>query len=268
MRGYAAERIGIAAGGNWVVDRVKIIDRLPARNMLANIRSERLSPGGAPANVLADLARLQAPFPLTGVGIIGDDADGRFIRDTFRRLGVDVSQLETTERAPTSYTDVMTEEQTGDRSFFHHRGANVLFGPEHVPAEELTCRIFHMGYVLLLDRMDEPDAEYGTVAARCLCALKKAGISTSLDLVSEESERYRTLVPPALKYVDYLIINEIESGRAAGCKVRTQSGALDGAALAEAVDALFGLGAMQVVAVHMPEGAFVRDRTGRSWARG
>ena len=148
------ERIGITAGGNWIVDRIKTVDHLPERGMLATIEGESRSTGGAAANVLADLAKLGAEFPLAGVGIVGDDEDGRLIIETFGALGVDVSHIATTTEAPTSYTDVMNERASGDRSFFHHRGANALHGPDQVLSEPLPCRIFHLGYLLLLDAMD------------------------------------------------------------------------------------------------------------------
>lgn len=262
------ERFGIASGGNWIVDRVKMIDRLPSRGMLANISSERPSSGGAPANVLGDLARLKAPFPLCGVGVVGADEDGRYIVRSFRELGVDVSQIVTTTAAPTSYTDVMTEEATGARSFFHHRGANALFGPEHVTVPALTCRIFHLGYVLLLDRMDQPDEDHGTVAAGLLKTLQETGIKTSLDLVSEESDRYAQLVPAALRHVDYLVVNEVEAARVAGRDVRAADDTLDGGALVEAVDRILGMGSQELVAVHMPEGAYIKRRDGQCVSRG
>ncbi|MFC1765807.1 carbohydrate kinase family protein, partial [Planctomycetota bacterium] len=132
------ERVGVACGGNWILDRVKLIDCLPDRGMLANIRAETVSTGGSPANVLDDLSRLGAPFPLSGFGFVGDDEGGRLVQRTFDRPGIDISGIRTTE-ASTSYTDVMTEEHTGTRSFFHHRGANALFGPKHVAVETLTC---------------------------------------------------------------------------------------------------------------------------------
>ena len=61
----------------------------------------------------------------------------------------------------------------GNRIFFHHRGANALFQPEHIKISQLTCKIFHLGYLLLLDAMDQPDADYGTVAARLLKKSKR-----------------------------------------------------------------------------------------------
>jgi sugar/nucleoside kinase (ribokinase family) len=262
------ERKGITAGGNWIVDRIKTVDCLPSRGMLANIHGETRSPGGAPANVLANLARLEAPFHLGGIGVIGSDADGQFILDRFRQYGVDLSGMVQVPQAVTSYTDVMSEETTGNRTFFHHRGANALFGPEHIPLDKLSCRIFHLGYLLLLDTMDKPDPDYGTVAARTLHAIQQRGIKTSLDVVSEEGDRFQTIVPPALKYVDYLILNEIETGRIVGRPIRRADGTLDVAQLQEAVEALHGLGRMELVVVHMPEGTYLQDRHGKRHSAG
>ncbi len=262
------KRTGITSAGNWIVDRVKQVDCLPRRGMLANIKSLCFSPGGASANVLNDLARLKALFPLAGIGIVGDDADGRYLRQTFTDLGVDVSALLTTTDAPTSFTDVMNDETNGNRVFFHHRGANALFQPTHVDISQLTCRIFHLGYLLLLDAMDQPDADCGTVAAKLLRDVQAAGILTSVDVVSEEGDRFSKFVPPALKYTDYLILNEIEAGRAVGLTVRDASGHLDGDALIEAVERLYQFGNMKLVAVHMPEGVYLREQNGKNHSIG
>lgn len=259
---------GITAAGNWIVDRVKQVDCLPGRGMLANIRGQSISPGGAPANVLNDLARLKAPFPLAGLGLVGDDADGQYLRHLFAAAGVDVSGLLATPASPTSFTDVMNDETSGDRVFFHHRGANAGFGPGHIDVARLDCRIFHLGYLLLLDEMDRPDAAYGTVAARLLKTVREAGFLTSVDVVSEESDRFSRLVPPALRYVDYLILNEIETARAVGCSVRDAQGRLDGEALIRAVDKLYTFGDMAVVVVHMPEGVYLRNREGKRLSQG
>jgi len=259
---------GITAAGNWIVDRVKRVDCLPSRGMLANIKDQTFSPGGAPANVLHDLARLKVSFPLAGLGVVGNDADGQYLRRIFSELGVDIRGLHMSDSAPTSFTDVMNDATTGDRIFYHNRGANALFSPRYVDISRLSCRIFHLGYLLLLDAMDQADSEYGTVAAGLLKQVQEAGILTSLDVVSEESDRFTRIVPPALKYVDYLILNEIETARAVGLKVRDEHRNLDGTALIEAVDRLYEFGNMRLVAVHMPEGVYMRDRDGRRYSRG
>jgi sugar/nucleoside kinase (ribokinase family) len=262
------KRCGIAAAGNWIVDRVKIVDRLPERGMLANIKSVSISTGGAPANVLADLARMKVSFPLTGIGVVGDDDDGRLILEKFNSLGVDVENIRSITKAPTSFTDVMIEEDSGDRTFFHHRGANAFFSPSDVPVSLLNCKIFHLGYLLLLDAMDASDENYGTQAARLLMNLQKYGIKTSVDVVSEHSDRFKIIVPPALKFVNYLIVNEIEAGRIVGRKVRNSDNTINPDEIRQTVDELFALGNMEIVAVHMPEGAYVCTCSGNRCSLG
>src|SRR4051812_31812138 len=122
-------RSGIICGGNWIVDRVKTIDHYPGEETLANILSESRQNGGCALNVLMDLAKLGATFPLSGIGVIGEDTDGEFILSVCQEQGIDTSLLVRTESAPTSYTDVMTNRSTGRRTFFHARGANRLLRP-------------------------------------------------------------------------------------------------------------------------------------------
>src|SRR6185295_13132395 len=116
-------RRGILAGGNWIIDQVKIIDVYPQREQLGNILSQSPGTGGAPYNTLIDLAKSGAPFPLTGAGLVGEDALGEQILAHCREHKIDTRFIRTTDEAPTSYTDVMTEQATGRRTFFHARGA-------------------------------------------------------------------------------------------------------------------------------------------------
>ena len=48
----ASSRSGVLAGGNWIIDQVKIVDVYPQPEQLANIRSEAQGTGGAAFNVL------------------------------------------------------------------------------------------------------------------------------------------------------------------------------------------------------------------------
>lgn len=41
-------------------------------------------------------------------------------------------------------------------------------------------KIFHLGYLLLLDSLDMPDEEYGTRSARLLAQMRDNGFETSL----------------------------------------------------------------------------------------
>src|SRR3954462_15592942 len=80
-----ASRSGVLAGGNWIVDAVKIVDCWPKQDALANIITESKGTGGSPFNVVIDLAMMGAKFSLAGVGLVGDDSNGRYILDLCRK---------------------------------------------------------------------------------------------------------------------------------------------------------------------------------------
>ena len=127
MNVKSSTRRGLLAGGNWVVDQVKLIDVLPQPERLANIRALHTSTGGAPGNVLFDLARSGVRFPLFAAGLVGKDTAGVAILADCKRHKVDTKHLGTTAKAATSFADVMTEQGSGRRTFFHSRGANALW---------------------------------------------------------------------------------------------------------------------------------------------
>ena len=89
----SSSRHGLLAGGNWIIDQVKLIDVYPQREQLANIRRQCQGTGGAPYNVLVGLARLGCGFPLFGAGLIGKDALGELIFEECRKLKIDARAL-------------------------------------------------------------------------------------------------------------------------------------------------------------------------------
>jgi len=261
----STSRSGLLAAGNWIIDQVKIIDVYPQRDQLANIRRQSQGTGGSPYNVSVNLSRLQAPFPLSAAGLVGNDDLGRVILEDCRRHGIDTRHLRATPLAPTSYTDVMTEDVGGHRTFFHHRGANALWDGADLDFKKHKARIFHLGYLLLLDALDAPDPKFGTKAARLLHAAQLAGMKTSVDVVSEDSDRFAKIVSPALKYMDYCILNEIEAGKTTGFKIREANDRLNTVSLRHAAGALLQGGVRELVVIHFPEGSFMRTRQGEDF---
>lgn len=262
MKTKTVTRSGLLAGGNWIIDQVKLIDVYPQPEQLANIRSQAQGTGGAPYNVLLGLARLGVSFPLFAAGLVGKDALGDQILSDCRNHQIDARFLRATAEAPTSYTDVMTELGSGRRTFFHNRGANALWTGDDIDFGKGRARIFHMGYLLLLDALDAADKQFGTKAARLLAKAQEAGLKTSVDVVSEDSDRFPRIVTPALKYVDYCILNEIEAGKTTGFRIRQADGRLDTVALRHAAGALLQHGVRELVVIHFPEGGFARTRKG------
>src|SRR5258705_5238378 len=182
----SGSRRGLLAGGNWIIDQVKLIDVFPKLEQLANNRGQSQGTGGAPYNVLLDLAKLGADFPLSGAGLVGKDTLGDLILDDCRKNKIDTRFLAKSSEANTSYTDVMTEEGNGRRTFFHYRGANAFWKGEDLDFKRTKAAIFHLGYLLLLDSLDQPDTKFGTKGARMLANAQEAGLKTSVDVVSED----------------------------------------------------------------------------------
>ena len=81
-------RSGMLAGGNWIIDQVKIIDVYPKHEQLANIFDQSQGTGGSPYNVLLDLAKMGAGFPLQGAGLVGQDALGEYIIEDCRKHNI------------------------------------------------------------------------------------------------------------------------------------------------------------------------------------
>ena len=259
----SATRRGLLAGGNWIIDHVKLIDTYPAPERLANISGQSSGTGGSPYNILLNLAKMEAGLPLSGAGLVGKDPLGAEILADCRKNSVDTRFIAQTTEASTSYTDVFTVASTGKRTFFHCRGANALWDAKDLDFTKSKARIFHLGYLLLLDRLDRLDKRGNTRAAEILAAAQAAGLKTSIDVVSEASDRFKAIVTPALKHVDYAIMNEYEAGQVTGYEVRREERlATDN--LSNAAEAILQMGVRELVVIHFPEGCYARSRAGES----
>ena len=148
------------------------------------------------------------------------------------------------------------------RTFFHFGGANDTFDVDDVPVERMNARLFHIVYPLLLKTLDSADAEYGTRMARLLSRVRGAGVMTSLDVVSEDSDRYQQIVSPALKYTDYLTINELEASRITGIALAREDGSLIEENMPAALSRLFELGVARWAVIHAPAASFGMDSEG------
>ena len=243
---------GIAVAGNMIVDHIKYIKNYPMEQALTTIADSARSTGGLCCNCVLTLARLDPSLPVKAIGLLGDDEAGDYVLSRFAGCpSVDVSRIRRAGR--TSYTDVMTERSSGKRTFFHYRGANALLGPEDFDFTNLDADILHIGYILLLDRLDAPDTEYTTAMCRVLDAAQKAGIRTSVDVASEEGGRFTELVPPALGYADYCVINELEASYTTGVPLRGADNGLIAENLPAACQKLMDMGVRKWAVLHMPE---------------
>ncbi len=246
-------RNGICCAGNMIVDITYPIETWPRQNELTHITEGiQSTSGGAVCNTIIDLARLDSSLHLVASGCAGHDAEGDFLMDELSKYpNIDLSQVRRDGR--TSFTAVMSNNKTKERTFFQHAGASAYYSEEHIDWDNLDVNIFHIGYILLLPHLDEPDAEYGTKMARLLHRAQSCGMKTSIDVVSETGDRFARLVTPALKYTDYCVINELEAQQTTGILLRDENGKLHTENMPTALARLKELGVSTWAVIHCPE---------------
>ena len=257
-----SEKHGIAIAGNMLTDTVKLIDTYPDKGMLANVYSVSQAVGGCAPNTAIDLARIDEKLNVSVLGKVGNDEGGRYLINEMRSCGIDVSGVSFSETNGTSFSDVMSIKSTGERTFFHYRGANTEFSPEDISIPLLSCKMLHIGYILLLDRFDEADPEYGTVMARFLKETQDAGILTSIDVVSSSEDKYAEKIVPALKYTNNAIMNEIEGSGISRLAPRDGEGRLIVENIKRTMEMIMECGVSDRVIIHCPEAGFCLNKNG------
>lgn len=255
-------RRGIISGGNWIIDHIKLIEVYPQEERLANIQMEFMGNGGAPFSLLVTLSKMETNIPLEGIGVIGDDENGKIIREECKSMSINSEQLWEIRDVATSYTDVMTVQSTGKRTFFHYRGTNALLDKTYFDFSKTRAKIFHFGYLLLLDGLDTIEPDGLTGAAHVLKMAKNKGLLTSVDIVSEQSNRYKEIIPPSLPYVDFLFLNEFETEMLTGVCILDEQGELTLEKGFYAAESLLNFGVLQWVIIHFSGGAIAMSKQG------
>lgn len=250
----SANRNGILAGGLWLIDSTKSIDRYPEPGRLATVQEVNRSNGGGAFNLLIDLAKLQAEFPLSGVGQIGQDVEGDWILEQCRHHNIDTARLERCPGRPTACTDVMTEAGSGQRTFFYMPGANQALIADHFPLSASTARILYLGYPGLLPGLDaRQPASDRTGVADLFARAQQTGFITAADLVSAETSDWFSIAT-ALPFIDLLFLNEWEAAHLLGQSPPTDA-SVSATALIELGLQLIGRGVRRAVVVHCSRGA-------------
>ena len=230
-------REGIAIAGTVIVDKIYGINAYPEIGQLTKINSIAMSVGGCVPNVGIDLKKLSPDLKIYAIGKIGSDEEGEYVKTVLENESLDISAIKTCSQN-TSFTNVMSV-VGGQRTFFTYPGASAELGIEDIDLEALKAKILHLGYFLLLDKIDNGDG------VKILKKAKELGIKTSIDLVTENSDRY-SLVIPALEYTDYLIINEVEAGMLTGIEPKNEN-------LRTIAERLFDFGVKEKVIIHKPD---------------
>lgn len=251
-----SDRKGIAIAGNIITDVVKRIDTYPAVGMMSYVTDTEYAVGGCVPNTAINLAKIDPSIPIYAVGKVGSDENGRFIISQLQKNGVYVDRVSCSPNTATSFCDVMSI-PTGERTFFHQKGANAEFSPDDINIETLHCNILHIGYILLLDAFDKPHKQYGTVMAEFLHRVQNAGIKTSVDVVSNSTMDFGKTVLPALKYCNFAIMNEIECCSIWNMNAYNSDGKLSYEHIRACMEKMVDCGVKEKVIVHSKACSFI-----------
>jgi len=210
------ERHGVVTGGTWCADHNRLVERWPREESLVRIVSEEIRGGGSACNLAIDIKRLDPNLPVSTIGLVGDDADGRELLKQAQSEGLQYSGLKTVPNQRTTFTDAYTSQESARRTHLFHAGTSQLLTPDHFEFSNLNSRILHLGLPGLHDKLDsqwEGDQNgWVTVLKRA----QAAGLKTNLELCSLTPERLQALVTPCLHHLNYLIINDYEIAALSG----------------------------------------------------
>ncbi|NHC40525.1 carbohydrate kinase [Bacillus sp. MM2020_1] len=208
------------------------------------------NPGGAPANVLVALSRLNKKTAF--IGKVGQDQFGHILKGVMEDQKIDTSNLLFSETVNTTLAFVNLDE-TGDRSFSFYRnpGADIMLEKNEIKEETIKqSQIFHFGSLSLTN---EPAAT-ATFTALQIAKKHKVLISYDPNLrvpLWESLEEAKRQILKGFEYADIVKISEEE--------LEFLTGYRDVIKGTEVLQEQFGTAVIFVTLG--PEGCFYRSKT-------
>ncbi len=260
-------RRGVLTAGTWCVDLNKSIPGWPAEDTMTYIVHVDRQGGGSGCNMAIDLKRLDRDFPVSTMGLVGDDDDGRFLLAECDRYGIERSGLSVAPRGATACTDCFNSLSSGRRTHFYAAGVAAEMSPDHFDFSGSRALLLHLGLPGAHKLMDEPWGAESTGWAAVLREARAAGLKTNLEMVSTDREKVARFGRSCLPFLDMLIVNDYEIGCVAAIETR-EGGRADAAAVALALRRALEMGPLELAIAHFPEGAVAATRAGEICAVG
>lgn len=185
-----------------VVIGTMVADRFGERDDSGVFVTRRRAAGGDAVNVAIALTRLGHRAAV--VSCVGDDDDGRFLRQHLEREGIITDGVTVRADAETSHSDIVTG-QGGDFDLEFHPGANRRLTMGDVNLDAWDARLVHYASYFTLDALD------GEPAAEILEEARRRGMWTSLDNGWDAGGRWLQLLAPVLPSADFHFPNLAEA---------------------------------------------------------
>jgi sulfofructose kinase len=174
--------------GLCVVDHAYVVDPPDLDEIRTRFTERMVSSGGTIGTALAQAASLGANAHV--LSLLGDDADGRFVRRSLKTSGVKTGRLVLSPDTTTTVAVVLVERRTGERRFIVPDRRALERG---IPDFDLTP--IDRGSVLLVD------GHFPKQALRAVRQARRVGASVIGDF-----HRPSSVVRRLLPYVDYPIV--------------------------------------------------------------
>ena len=159
------------------------------------------APGGSAGNTLFALAKMGASCSF--LGKIGNCEEGAFYRDSFAKLGGDITRFKVGSVSNGRCLSLVTPD--GERTMRTDLGAAMSLSPDEISMSDFVgCTHAHIeGYLLFNE----------SLMLRVIESAKEAGCTISLDLASfEVVNATKSILPDILRnYVDIVFANEEEA---------------------------------------------------------
>jgi sugar/nucleoside kinase (ribokinase family)/ubiquinone/menaquinone biosynthesis C-methylase UbiE len=184
------------------------VDSLPPPHKAKQIMNSVKCPGGSAANTALGINSLGTP--VTILGTIGDDIDGKNLSSSLLDAGIKL-ELTILEKEPTSYCSVYIG-KNGIARYFYYLGADskvkfsdLITGRSKLLIEHKGLRHVHLGGMNLLPNLE------GKYLKKLFSELKKINpqITISVDTSKVPDNEFKNRV--ALEYCDILFITEDEA---------------------------------------------------------
>lgn len=255
-------RRGIVTAGTWCADHNKVVPYWPGEDKVTEILSHEVRSGGSAANLAIDVKRLDPTFPVATIGLLGDDEDGAILFAEAEAAGLDATRLLRKKGARTNATDAFLSKASGRRTHLFSAAVASELCPDHFDFAGTTARFLHLGLPGIHEKLDNPWGDDPNGWVTVLKKAKAAGLATNLELCSIPAERINAIVRPCLPHLDLLVVNDFEIAAIDGTAPDATS---DTDALLACLKRVLEAGAMNLVAVHFPEGAVALARDGTTW---
>jgi len=185
------ERWNCVGFGLCAFDYLAVVDQYPKINQKTDAIAYSQQGGGPVATAMATLGRLGTK-KLAFVGKIGNDGEGKYIKNSLEQDGVGTSFLKVVPGVPSPQAFVWIEKNSGKRSVVLQRDIRLNF-----KLEEIKPELFNQTKYLLIDGRDtEAALEVSKIA-------KRAGSQIVMDAGS-----LRSKMEEFFRIVDYFICSK------------------------------------------------------------